>query len=50
MKNDATGQIVRCGGDSSGFMSVVYIGYHIQEGNDAACVADYEKQGLKRMQ
>jgi hypothetical protein len=50
MKNDATGQVARCGGDSSGFMAGGLIGYNVQRNNDDSCVADYEKQGFKRIQ
>jgi len=50
LKNDATGQVVRCGGDATGSMAGGLIGYNIQKNNDERCVRDYEAQGFKRTQ
>jgi hypothetical protein len=50
LKNEQTGQVARCGGDSSGFMAGGAIGYSIQKENDAKCVADYEALGFKKVQ
>ncbi len=49
LKNDATGQIARCGGSSSGFMAGGLIGRSIQEQDDRQCVRDFEAQGFRRM-
>lgn len=48
LKNDATNQVVRCGGDATGSMAGGVIGYNIQKDNDEKCVRDYEAQGFKR--
>jgi hypothetical protein len=50
LKNEATGQIVRCGGDATGSMVGGMIGYNIQKDNDGSCVRAYESQGFKRIQ
>ena len=50
LKNDATGQIARCGGDATGSMVGGLIGYNIQKDNDESCVRAYETQGFKRVQ
>lgn len=47
MKNPKTGQIATCGGSSTGSFAGGAIGYHIQKGNDADCVADYTAEGFK---
>jgi hypothetical protein len=49
LKNDATGQIVRCGGDTSSSIAGGVIGYNIQRGSDDNCVRDYQAQGFKRI-
>lgn len=49
LKNDATGQVARCGGDSTGSMAGGLIGYNMQKSNDAECVRSYEAQGFKRV-
>lgn len=49
LKNDATGQVVRCGGDATGSIAGGMIGYNIQKSNDDKCVADHEAQGFKRV-
>ncbi len=49
LKNDGTGQVVRCGGDATGSMVGGLIGYNIQKGNDATCISTYETQGFKRV-
>lgn len=50
LKNEATGQVARCGGDATGSMAGGLIGYNIQKSNDEACVRSYEAQGFKRVQ
>lgn len=47
LKNPQTGQVVECGGSATGSLVGGAIGYHIQKGNDATCVSDYEQQGFK---
>ena len=49
LKNDVTGQVVRCGGDATGSMVGGLIGYNIQKSNDEKCVLEYEVQGFKRI-
>jgi hypothetical protein len=49
LKNDATGQIARCGGDTSSSIAGGLIGYSIQKGSDEDCVRDYQSQGFKRI-
>lgn len=49
LKNDATGQVARCGGDTGASMAGGLIGYTIQEGSDQDCVRDFELQGFKPM-
>ena len=48
MKNDATGQLVRCGGGTSGSVIGGAIGYSIEKSNDEKCVKDYEARGFKK--
>lgn len=50
LKNPSTGQVARCGGDSSGFMMGGLIGYHVQKDNDRDCIASYEAQGFIKVQ
>lgn len=50
LKNEATGQIVRCGGDATASMAGGLIGYNIQKSSDESCVHAYESQGFKRVQ
>jgi hypothetical protein len=50
LKNETTGQIVRCGGDATGSMVGGLIGYNIQKDADGSCVRAYETQGFKRVQ
>jgi hypothetical protein len=47
LKNDATGQIARCGGDISSSIAGGVIGYNIQKNSDQNCVRDYQAQGFK---
>ena len=46
LKNEKTGQFVQCGGNVSSSMAGGAIGYHIQKGNDAECIAQYSSQGF----
>lgn len=50
LKNEATGQVARCGGGTTGFMAGGLIGKSIEEKSDARCVADYEARGFRRVQ
>lgn len=47
LKNDKTGQVTICGGNTMSSLTGGIIGYHIQKGNDAECVNDYSEQGFK---
>jgi hypothetical protein len=47
LKNEAPGQIARCGGDATGSIVGGQIGFNIQKRNDGACVKAYESQGFK---
>lgn len=49
MKNNATGQVARCGGSATGSLAGGVIGYNIQKRNDEKCVRDHEIQGFKRV-
>lgn len=49
LKNNATGQVARCGGGTGGFTGGGLIGQSFEKQADAKCVADYEAQGFKRM-
>lgn len=49
LKNEATGQVVSCGGSATGSLVGGVIGYHIQKSNDADCTSDYIEQGFKRV-
>lgn len=49
LKHEATGQIARCGGGTTGFMAGGLIGKSIEEGSDDRCVADYEARGFRRI-
>jgi hypothetical protein len=48
LKNDATGQVARCGGDTGSSMMGGVIGYNIQVSQDEKCVKDYMLQGFKK--
>jgi hypothetical protein len=50
LKNEMTGQVARCGGDSTGFMTGGLIGHNLQLSSDDKCVRDFESQGFKRVQ
>lgn len=50
LKNNKTGQIVRCGGEATGSMAGGLIGYNIQKKTDRACARDYEGRGFTRIQ
>lgn len=49
LKNDATGQVMRCGGDTTASIAGGLIGYTIQKNSDDKCVQDYEAQGFRRI-
>jgi hypothetical protein len=49
LKNDATGQIARYGGDTTSSIAGGLIGYSIQKSSDQDCVQDYQAQGFKRI-
>lgn len=49
LKHPKTGQVAICGGSATGSMVGGVIGYNIQKGNDATCVADYMGEGFKRV-
>jgi hypothetical protein len=46
LKNEKTGQIVRCGGGVTGSMAGGLIGYNMQKKTDKACVKDFENRGF----
>ena len=48
LRNDATGQIARCGGGTGGFTGGGMIGYSFEKDADDRCVRDYETRGFKR--
>lgn len=47
LRNESTGQVVICGGSTTGSLAGGVIGYHAQKATDAECVADYQKEGFK---
>ena len=49
LRNDATGQVARCGGDTGASMAGGLIGYTIQKSGDQDCVRDFELQGFAPM-
>ena len=49
LRNDATLQVARCGGDVAGSIAGGLIGYNIQKSSDEACARDYEGMGFKRV-
>ncbi len=49
LRNETTGQVVRCGGDRSGAIMGGLIGYSLREDDASKCVRDYESQGFKRV-
>lgn len=49
LKNEASGQVARCGGGSAGSIAGGYIGYSIQVDDDERCVRDFEAAGFKRI-
>lgn len=48
MKNPSTGNVVVCGGGTSGSVLGGYIGHQMQKRNDEDCVKSYEAKGYKR--
>ncbi len=49
LKNDATGQVARCGGGVTGSMAGGLIGHTIEKSYDEDCVRDFEARGFKRV-
>jgi hypothetical protein len=49
LKNDATGQVARCGGDTTSSIAGGLIGNSIQRGSDDDCIRDYQSQGFRRI-
>jgi len=49
LKNDDTGQVVTCGGNTSSSVMLGAVGYYMQKSDDGNCVADYQEQGFKRI-
>ena len=49
LKNDATGQVVQCGGNTSASFWGGAIGYHMQKSSDSECIASYAEQGFRRI-
>ena len=47
LKNPKTGQVVKCGGSTTGSMVGGVIGYQIQKKNDLDCAYDYQKMGFE---
>jgi len=51
LKNDATGQIARCGGNTTSFGGPDGpLAYQLREADDEQCIKDYEAQGFHRIQ
>lgn len=46
LKNPATGQVARCGGERSGSAAGGLIGYEMQKNDAEKCVKAYKKQGF----
>lgn len=49
MKNTDTGQVVRCGGNTTSSMFLGAVGYYMQKSEDANCVTGYAENGFKRI-
>lgn len=49
LKNDDTGQIVSCGGNTSSSVMLGAVGYYMQKSSDSDCVANYMDQGFRRI-
>jgi len=51
LKNDATGQIARCGGNTTNLGAPDGpLAYQLREADDEQCIKDYEAQGFHRIQ
>lgn len=50
LKNEKTGQIVRCGGERSGSIAGGMIGYSLQKEDAEKCVQDYQSQDFKTIE
>lgn len=48
LKNEATGQVARCGGGVTGSIAGGLIGHNIEIASDENCVRDYESRGFIR--
>jgi len=48
LKNEATGQVVRCGGGVTGSIAGGLIGHSIEKSYDEDCVRDFEARGFRR--
>jgi hypothetical protein len=46
LRNDATGQVVRCGGGTTGSVLGGAVGYAIERSNDEECVRTYRAHGF----
>lgn len=49
LQDDATGQVVQCGGSRSGSLAGGGLGYQLQKNKDKKCVEGYEALGFKRV-
>lgn len=48
MRHPDTGQVVVCGGHTSGSLLGGAVGYYMQKADDTTCVSDYLEQGFKK--
>lgn len=46
LRNEDTGQVAVCGGNTTSSLFGGALGYYIQKSSDADCTADYLKQGF----
>ena len=46
LKNQSTGEIVHCGGGTTGSVVLGRLGYELQKNDDDRCVADYKAKGF----
>ena len=49
LKNEATGQVVTCGGDTTSSWAGGYIGYSLAKDDAVRCANAYEAQGFKKV-
>lgn len=47
LRNPTTKQVATCGGGMVGSFAGGFIGYKLEENNDAECVNNYKKLGFK---